>query len=1536
MSTAPLLLAFLLLTGSEAWRPQQGPLMSRFAAGVTPENAHCEYPRPQLVRAEWLNLNGLWDLAILPRGDAEPAEFPERILVPFPVESALSGVARRVSPEQTLWYRRSFTVPREWAGRSVLLNFEGVDWEARVLVNGREVGEHRGGYDPFTCDVSAALLPSGEQELLVAVNDPTDRGVQPRGKQVLQPEGIWYTPSSGIWRTVWLEPVPEQRVERLRLTPDLARGRLRVSIDPAMVPPGYSVQVSVSAGGDEVARASGGALQWIDIPDPRPWSPDDPFLYDLQVGIVQDGLPPVMVDVVESYFGMRSIALQKDAQGVPRLFLNGAPLFQLGTLDQGFWPDGLYTAPNDAALLHDLEVTKRLGFNMVRKHVKVEPRRWYHHCDRLGLLVWQDMPSGDGYIGPADPDLARSAESAAQFETELGRVIDALINHPCVVMWVPFNEGWGQYDSARICELIRARDPTRLVNAASGWTDRGCGDVMDLHAYPGPAAPVLEERRAAVLGEFGGLGLPLAAHTWQAENNWGYRSFPDRAALTDAYVQLLAALRPLIADGLAAAVYTQTTDVEIEVNGLMTYDRALIKPDEERVRAANERAFLPPPRVSTLVADGRSEACVWRYTIEQPPDGWSEPGFDDSGWSVGEGGFGREGTPGAVVRTAWATGDIWLRRAFTLERVPAEDGLHLAIHHDEDADVFLNGCAAASLAGYTTGYVNVALAGAARAALVAGANTLAIHCRQTRGGQYIDAGLVLVSEQGAAASPPDYPVHPVPFTGVEVADSFWLPRLKTNRDVTVWYDFKKCEETGRIDNFAKAGGLLPGEFEGIFFNDSDVFKVVEGASCALALQRDERLESYLDELIAKIAAAQEEDGYLYTARTLRPDDPPEGSGAERWSNLASSHELYNAGHLYEAAVAHRLATGKDTLLAVALRNADLLCRTFGKDLRCDVPGHQEVEIGLVKLFRLTGERRCLDLAKFFLDMRGRADLRAAWGEYCQDHLPVVEQSEAVGHAVRAGYMYSGMADVAALLQDEAYARALDRIWQDVVARKMYLTGGVGASGAGEAFGAAYDLPNASAYCETCAAIAFALWNERMFLASGDARYIDVLERVLYNGFLSGVSLSGDEFFYVNPLAADGREAFNHGATGRSPWFGCACCPVNVVRFLPAIPGFAYAARGDQVFVSLYLGGAARLRVGEEELLLAVATGYPWDGRVRLQTRLARPLAFELRLRVPGWARGEPVPSDLYRDLDGAAAAARLAVNGEPVEPRLELGFACLRREWQDGDVVELDLPLLPRRVVANPAVAADRGRVALERGPIVYCAEGVDHEGGVADLVLPDEAPLVAEHAPDLLGGVTVLRGQGLRASRAADGSLETRPAELFLVPYHVWAHRGAGALAVWLPRDAAGASVPPAPTLASRARASASHCHASDTVLALNDQIEPQSSGDEDVPRHTFYDHLGGEEWVQLDFAEPARVSHVEVYWFDDSGRGACRVPASWEILYDAGDGFRPVKGPSPRGLQRDGFNRATFLPVEAHALRLVVRLQEGFSGGVLEWRVR
>jgi len=598
--------------GPESWKPANTRLMTRWAREVSPRNAHPEYPRPQLVRKQWLNLNGLWDYAITAKDAPQPTRWDGQILVPFPVESALSGVMKRVSETNRLWYRRTFTVPRTWnlkSGRRVLLHFGAVDWETTVWVNGREVGAHRGGYDAFSFDITDALKPQGEQEIVVAVWDPTDAGTQPRGKQVRNPHGIWYTPTSGIWQTVWLEPVNNAHIERLRIVPDVDAGAVNIEIH-AVSPAGSAsgateADIAVFDGGRRVARGVAAVTLTvkqpsvvgrarISLPAPKLWSPDSPHLYGLKITLRNERR---VVDEIESYFGLRKIAVARDASGVNRLFLNNQPLFQFGPLDQGFWPDGLYTAPTDEALRYDIEMTKRLGFNMCRKHVKIEPARWYYWADKLGLLVWQDMPSGDKYISPKDPDITRSPESAAQFERELRAMVEGLYNHPSIVMWVPYNEGWGQWDTCRIVNLIKQWDPTRLVNNASGWADRGCGDVNDLHKYPGPAAPPREEKRAAVLGEFGGLGLPLKGHTWQDEKNWGYKSFKTPEELTTAYLDLIEKLRPLVTDkGLAAAVYTQTTDVEIEVNGLMTYDRAVVKMDADRIAAAARKLYTPPAR----------------------------------------------------------------------------------------------------------------------------------------------------------------------------------------------------------------------------------------------------------------------------------------------------------------------------------------------------------------------------------------------------------------------------------------------------------------------------------------------------------------------------------------------------------------------------------------------------------------------------------------------------------------------------------------------------------------------------------------------------------------------------------------------------------------------------------------------------------------------------------------------------------------------------------------------------------------------------
>jgi beta-galactosidase/beta-glucuronidase len=496
-------------------------------------------------------------------------------------------VMKAVGDERRLWYRRSFALPGNWRRQRVLLHFDAIDWSARVWVNGKEVGAHQGGYDRFSLDITAALKPSSDQTIVVSVDDPTDAGTQPRGKQVRSPRSIWYTSTTGIWQTVWIEPVPAASIESVRLTPDLDRRILRID---AKTTGDGEIRATALDGSRTAGSASGPSGRPLDltIAEPKLWSPDAPHLYDLKITLRVGGKD---VDRITSYFGMRKIALGKDPGGHTRLLLNNQPLFEFGPLDQGFWPDGLYTAPTDDALRFDIEQTKALGFNLARKHVKVEPDRWYYWCDKLGLLVWQDMPSGDASIRAADPDLQRGEASASQFKRELTRVIEQRANHPSIVMWVPFNEGWGQFDTSGIVQFIRSLDPSRLVNSASGWTDRNAGDVHDVHSYPGPAAPAPEDRRAAVLGEFGGLGLPVSGHTWQQEKNWGYRSFTTPGELTAAYLALIDKLEPLVTNGLAAAVYTQTTDVEIEVNGLMTYDRNVVKMDLARVAEANRRVY---------------------------------------------------------------------------------------------------------------------------------------------------------------------------------------------------------------------------------------------------------------------------------------------------------------------------------------------------------------------------------------------------------------------------------------------------------------------------------------------------------------------------------------------------------------------------------------------------------------------------------------------------------------------------------------------------------------------------------------------------------------------------------------------------------------------------------------------------------------------------------------------------------------------------------------------------------------------------------
>ena len=596
MKKTLILTAAALLTtlgGMAQWQPAGDRIRTAWSEEIDPQNVLPEYPRPQMVRSEWKNLNGLWNYAIRPLGE-QPAAFDGEILVPFAVESSLSGVGERLGSKNELWYERTFEISPKWNGKRILLHFGAVDWKADVWVNGISVGSHTGGYTPFSFDITAALA-KGENTLRVRVWDPTDEGYQPRGKQVNNPNGIWYTPVSGIWQTVWLEAVPQQYIREVRTTPDLDRKTFRVEVPVCNAQPGDLVEVTLYDGGAEVAsaRALNGATVELTLADPKCWSPDSPFLYDMKVALLRNGR---RIDAVESYAAMRKFSTLRDKNGIVRLALNNKPLFQFGPLDQGWWPDGLYTAPTDEALLYDIRFTKQLGFNMIRKHIKVEPERWYWHCDREGILVWQDMPSGDMSTGKWEPyrygagtDAARSEESFANYYKEWGEIMDFCGRHPSVVVWVPYNEAWGQYRAEEVADWTKRRDPSRLVNPASGGNYRDCGDMLDLHNYPEPKMYLYDAKRVNVLGEYGGIGLPVEGHLWSADKNWGYIEFKTREDVTDRYVTYAEKLMELVERGFSAAVYTQTTDVEGEVNGLVTYDREVVKVDVDRLHEVNRR-----------------------------------------------------------------------------------------------------------------------------------------------------------------------------------------------------------------------------------------------------------------------------------------------------------------------------------------------------------------------------------------------------------------------------------------------------------------------------------------------------------------------------------------------------------------------------------------------------------------------------------------------------------------------------------------------------------------------------------------------------------------------------------------------------------------------------------------------------------------------------------------------------------------------------------------------------------------------------------
>ena len=628
-----------------------------------------------------------------------------------------------------------------------------------------------------------------------------------------------------------------------------------------------------------------------------------------------------------------------------------------------------------------------------------------------------------------------------------------------------------------------------------------------------------------------------------------------------------------------------------------------------------------------------------------------------------------------------------------------------------------------------------------------------------------------------AAQSTDYPYQGVAFNQVKLNDAFWLPRVETNRTATIPTSFKKCEETGRVQNFVNAAQHT-GKFLTAFpFDDTDIYKTIEGASFSMAVHPDAKLNRYVDSLITIVSKAQEPDGYLYTARTIDPAHPHSWSGKDRWvSESNMSHELYNSGHLFEAAAAHYLATGKRNFLTIALRNADLLTQVFGPGKRNDAPGHEIVEMGLVRLYRITADKKYLDLAKFFIDCRGKKLIkdRAYW----QDDEPVVDQKEAVGHAVRAAYLYSGVADVAALTGNKEYVAAIDSIWENTVSKKFYINGGIGARHDGEKFGDNYELPNKSAYNETCAAIANVYWNFRMFELHGQTKYIDVLERSLYNNVLSGVSLDGKNFFYPNPLAADGSYT-------RQPWFDCSCCPTNLCRFMSSVTGYIYAQKESSLYVNLFIGSSATIKLnGKQAVSINQTSNYPWDGAISFSLQPAKTTRFALRLRIPGWVNNQPVPGNLYSYINGSKASYSLKVNGKEYSAKVEDGYAVIDREWKKNDKVEYNLPMTIHRVAANEKVTADRGLVALERGPILFCLEDKDNAFDVNNFILPDASTLNLTFVKDILSGTYTIQGKGVVISPTADKlDLRSEAKTFTAIPYNVWDNRGGAKMRVWLPR---------------------------------------------------------------------------------------------------------------------------------------------------------
>ena len=782
-----------------------------------------------------------------------------------------------------------------------------------------------------------------------------------------------------------------------------------------------------------------------------------------------------------------------------------------------------------------------------------------------------------------------------------------------------------------------------------------------------------------------------------------------------------------------------------------------------------------------------------------------------------------------------------------------------------------------------------------------------------------------------------YPITPVPFTKVKVTDSFWGQRLKASRDVTIPLAFSKCEETGRYTNFEKAANPSDSyEVKGYSFDDTDVYKTIEGASYSLQTYPDKKLVHYIDSVLDIVAKAQEKDGYLYTSRTMNPKHPHEWAGDKRWSKVEDlSHEFYNLGHMVEGAVAHFQATGSRKFLDIACRYADCVCREIGTKPGqvCVVPGHQIAEMALCKLYVLTGEQRYLDQAKFFLDYRGKTTIKT---EYSQSHKPVVEQDEAVGHAVRAAYMYAGMADVAALTGDKSYINAIDNIWNNIVEKKLYITGGIGATNNGEAFGKNYELPNMSAYCETCAAIGNVYVNYRLFLLHGESKYYDVLERSLYNGLISGVSLDGGGFFYPNPLESMGQHQ-------RQPWFGCACCPSNIARFIPSLPGYVYAVNKRDVYVNLFMSNTSQLSVAGKGITLEQQTQYPWDGDIAIKVAANKAGQWAMKVRIPGWVRNEVVPSNLYEFTDNLRPQYNITVNGNAVNGKLtDDGYFTIDRKWKKGDVVRVHFDMDPRTVRANNNVEADRGFVAIERGPIVYCAEWPDNDFDIMGALVNQSPKMTVEdgtlHAKDKKVAdyyIKVIKTDAQLLSFDKQGRLNTKDVKLSLIPYYAWCHRGSGKMRVWLSQDLSSSRPEQPATLASLSKVTASTPAAS--LSAVNDRLVPKDGTDRSMPYYHWWPKQGVTEWIAYEFPEASTVQSSTVYWYDDGPWGGCRVPKAWRIFFKNDNGeWQSVSGADKYPTTKGTACTVNFEPVKTKSIKIEIDLPSDNSAGLFEWSVK